>query len=66
MYMVFNQRLAGYLMAEGFCLMQIIPNPKIKDFNVFCFNNSAKLIQTIKKYKHFKTKGDNQNESQKP
>lgn len=53
--MVFNQRLAGYLMAEGFCLKQIIPNPQIKHFNIFCFNNSEKLITTIKKYNHFKT-----------
>ncbi len=48
---IFNQRLAGYLMMQGFRLVTIKPNTKSNRYNVFEFENSDKLNQTIREYK---------------
>lgn len=50
MFTIFNQRLAGYLMLNGFKLMSIEPNRKIAHFNTFLFEDSDKLRNAIQQY----------------
>ncbi len=54
MFKVFNQRLAGFLMLKGFRLIAVEPNRNIRDFNIFTFEKSKKLQQTIKQYEEIK------------
>jgi hypothetical protein len=51
-YVIFNQRLAGYLMMNGFVLKRL-DKSKHKDskMNVFIFNESENLLKTIEQYK---------------
>ena len=51
MFKIFNQRIAGYLMMQGFRLVTIKPNTKSNRYNVFEFENSDKLNQAIREYK---------------
>ena len=48
---IFSQRLAGYLMQHGFVLMNMAPNQKQPDRNVFYFVDSAELEAKIAEYK---------------
>jgi len=49
-YVIFNQRLAGYLMQKGFVLKRMEKSNK-SNRNVFIFNNTDDLIEKIKNYK---------------
>jgi hypothetical protein len=52
-YVVFNQRLAGFLMMNGFVLKRL-DKSKFEDSNnrnVFVFNESENLLKTIEIYK---------------
>jgi hypothetical protein len=47
---IFNQKLAGYLMVQGFILKKMERNEKCPDKNVFIFRQSENLEKTIKEY----------------
>lgn len=47
---IFNQKLAGYLMMQGFILKKMERNEKCPDKNVFIFRQSENLEKTIKQY----------------
>lgn len=50
-YVIFNQRLAGYLMQQGFVLKRMEKSNKEGiDRNVFIFNNTEDLLQRINQY----------------
>lgn len=51
-YVVYSMRLAGYLMMNGFVLKRM-EKSKYDDSNrnVFVFNESENLLQTVKIYK---------------
>jgi hypothetical protein len=51
-YIVFNQKLAGYLMQKGFVLKRMGKSDK-KDskLNIFFFNESDDLLKSIAEYK---------------
>jgi hypothetical protein len=49
-YVIFNQRLAGFLMMNGFPLKHIERN-ELTNKNLFFFNESDELFKTIKNYK---------------
>lgn len=48
---IFSQRLAGYLMMNGYRLLKIEPNRKRPDMNVFFFEDSEGLRQCADDYK---------------
>jgi hypothetical protein len=51
-YVVFNQRLAGFLMMNGFVLKRLDKSKHNgSNRNVFIFNDSENLIKTIDTYK---------------
>ncbi len=54
-FKIFNQRLAGYLMFNGFKLLSVEPNRDIKDFNVFAFEKTPKLTRILDQYQETKT-----------
>lgn len=55
-YIVFNQRLAGYLMQSGFVLKRLEKSKKTNsNKNIFIFNKSEKLMNTIEKFKNSQT-----------
>ena len=54
MKLIFNQRLAGFLMMSGFKLEAIVPNKRIRGYNVFKFEESDALENTITKYQIIK------------
>ena len=47
---IFNQKLAGYLMVQGFILKKMERNEKCPDKNVFIFRQSENQEKTIKEY----------------
>ena len=47
---IFNQKLAGYLMVQRFILKKMERNEKCPDKNVFIFRQSENLEKTIKEY----------------
>lgn len=47
---VYNQKMAGYLMMQGFVLVGIAPNDKYKGRNVFFFWDSPQIKETMKTY----------------
>ena len=49
-YNCYSQRLAGYLMLNGFVLMGIAPNEKYVNRNVFYFGKSAELDSAVQDY----------------
>lgn len=50
LYTVYNQRLAGYLMQNGFPLLKLLENPDSHK-NVFIFANNNMLHDCIDKWK---------------
>lgn len=50
-YVIFNQRLAGYLMYKGFVLKRMSKADNNSSKNVFLFNESEELFKRIKEYK---------------
>lgn len=50
-FVIFNQRLAGYLMQQGFVLKRMEKsNKKGINRNVFIFNNTEDLLQMINQF----------------
>jgi hypothetical protein len=49
-YPVYNQKLAGFLMLQGYVLMGMGENKKYQGKNVFYFVESDKLKHSIKTY----------------
>ena len=52
---IFNQRLAGYLMLNGFVLIDTRPDTNGSGRNVFFFKESQELLDKISEYKNAKT-----------
>lgn len=52
---IFSQRLAGYLMFNGFVLGNMRPDSKGGGKNIFFFKNSPEIRGAIEKYKTLKT-----------
>ncbi len=50
-YIIFNQRLAGYLMQSGFVLKRLEISNKNPNYNIFFFNESQELLEKIKGFK---------------
>lgn len=51
-YIVFNQRMAGYLMQQGFVLKRIEKTKKAdSNRNIFIFNENEDLLKAIEQYK---------------
>jgi hypothetical protein len=50
---VFNQKVAGYLMLKGFTLKGIEKAHKNQNMNVFIFNDSDQLKEQISEYDKF-------------
>lgn len=50
---IFSLRLAGYLMLNGFPIKRIHHNLKFKNKDVYLFEDTPKLMQTILEYKNF-------------
>ena len=47
---IYSQRLAGYLMMQGFKLLRMEPNKEFSSFNVFIFEDSLELRLKINEY----------------
>jgi hypothetical protein len=51
-YIIFNQRLAGFLMMSGFVLKRMDKTNKAdSNRNIFIFNDTESLHQTISQFK---------------
>lgn len=48
---IFSLKLAGYLMMNGFPIKRIHHNLKIKNKDVYLFEDTSELMQAILKYK---------------
>lgn len=48
---IFSLRLAGYLMMNGFPIQRIHHNLKVKNKNVYLFDDVPELTQAVLKYK---------------
>lgn len=55
---IYSQRLAGYLMMNGFVLLRLLPN-RTDNRNRFIFANSPALRDYIDKWQIYKLKGNN-------
>ena len=49
-YTVFSQRLAGYLMQNGFVLLGVDKSDRNDGRNVFFFRKSDSLMEAIERY----------------
>ncbi len=49
---IFSQRLAGYLMYEGFVLLRILEDKMGSGRNIFVFNETYALCKAIENYKN--------------
>ena len=49
-YIVYSQKMAGYLMQRGFVLIDMQPDLKKSGRNVFFFNNTPQLKSAIDEY----------------
>lgn len=49
-FTIFSQRLAGWLMCRGFCLVAMDKNDKDQSKNVFFFRDSAELRDAVREY----------------
>jgi hypothetical protein len=47
---IYNQRLCGYLMLNGFVLIDIAPNTDHTGKNVFYFNDTNELRSKMKEF----------------
>jgi hypothetical protein len=50
-YIVFNNRLAGFLMLSGFPLKRMGKSDKNPNLNIFFFNESKELLNKINEFK---------------
>lgn len=58
-YIVFSQKVAGYLMLHGQSLKMIDKSKKNPSMNVFIFNDTDELRLLISKYDNFIGKNNN-------
>lgn len=49
-YIVYSQKMTGYLMQRGFVLIDMQPDLKNTRRNVFFFNNTRKLQSAVDEY----------------
>lgn len=49
-FIVFNQKMAGYLMQRGFVLIDMQPDLKKTGRNIFLFNDTPQLKSAINEY----------------
>lgn len=49
-YIVYSQKMAGYLMQRGFVLIDMQPDLKNTRRNVFFFNNTPQLKLAVDEY----------------
>ena len=57
---IFSLKLAGYLMMNGFPIKRIHHNLKVKNKNVYLFEDTIELMQAMLKYKEvIADKGEN-------
>ena len=47
---IFSQKMAGWLMYQGFVLIQMRPDKKNREKNVFFFKESEEIKNKIKEY----------------
>ena len=47
---VFSQKMAGWLMYQGFVLIQMRPDKKNNNKNIFIFKESEEIRNKIKEY----------------
>lgn len=59
MLIIYNQKLAGFLMLKGFKLVGTEPNKDFKNMNVYKFNNTPKLRQAIDEFQRLKIRKAN-------
>lgn len=52
---IYNMRLAGFLMSEGFILTKMDKDKKNPKFNIFIFEDSVHIRNKIEFYKNTKT-----------
>lgn len=57
-YVIYNQRLAGFLMMHGFVLLGLAPRPNGK--NLFMFNDTDALHDAIDKWQIERLNKNNQ------
>ena len=56
---IYNMRLAGYLMLNGFPIRKIEPNIHNTKWNVYMFDYSDEIEKTIEFYKESKRRDNN-------
>ena len=56
---IFSLRLAGYLMMNGFPIKRIHHNLKVKNKDVYLFEDTLELTQAMLRYKDITDKGEN-------
>lgn len=47
---IYNMRLAGHLMNRGFILVDMAPNKRQRDKNVFYFKDTVQIQEAIQEY----------------
>lgn len=55
---IFSLRLAGYLMMNGFPIKRIHHNLKVKNKDVYLFEDTPELLQAMLEYKETTGKGE--------
>ena len=55
---IFSLRLAGYLMMNGFPIKRIHHNLKIKNRDVYLFEDTPELLQAMLEYRDITYKGE--------
>lgn len=55
---IFSLRLAGYLMMNGFPIKRIHHNLKVKNKDVYLFEDTYELMQAMLEYKIIMDKGE--------
>lgn len=56
---IFSLKLAGYLMMNGFPIKRIHHNLKVKNKDVYLFEDTLELTQAMLRYKDITDKGEN-------
>lgn len=54
---IFSLRLAGYLMMNGFPIKRVHHNLKVKNKDVYMFEDTPELLQAMLEYKKITDKG---------
>ena len=55
---IFSLKLAGYLMMNGFPIRRVHHNLKVKNKDVYLFEDTKELMQAMLKYKDIIDKGE--------